>query len=219
MSGATTATAADQTGQTDHPAQPDQAKAEGPAADAVGTRSSRPLRADAQRNYDALLKAARETLTEQEDTSLEAIAKRAGVGIGTLYRHFPNRLALLESVYRADVDHLAGLAADAVAGGDAWQGVEQWFQAFSGYAATKRVLFQEIIDMAGREAEVLSHSRAVIAQASELVITNAQRAGVVRGDIVASDVTRLVGGCTMMPGNEPGQQARMLRLVLDGIHT
>jgi AcrR family transcriptional regulator len=195
------------------------ATSSGPVTDErpSGAAAPRPLRADAQRNYDNLLRAARETLTAQEDTSLDAIAKRAGVGIGTLYRHFPNRLALLEAVYRADVDRLSGLAVDVVATMDAWQAVETWFDAFSGYAATKRLLFQEIIDMAGREAEVLSHSRLVIMSASEDVIGNAQRAGVVRTDIEASDVTRLVGGCTMMPGSDPGQQARMLRLVLDGI--
>lgn len=178
----------------------------------------RPLRADAQRNYDKLIATARTVVTEQgSDTSLEEIARRAGVGIGTLYRHFPNRLALLESIYREDVDGLAALAERLSATESPWHAMAQWLEAFSGYAATKRVLFHEIMEVAGREAEVLSHSRKVILAAADLIIGGGQRAGVVRRDIEVSDVTRLVGGCTMMPGADAEQQKRMLALVLDGL--
>src|SRR5690348_7216911 len=130
---------------------------------------TRPLRADARRNYEWLIAAARESFTEQgADTSLEGIARRAGVGIGTLYRHFPSRLALLESIYREDVDMLMALANDLVQTVGPWEALERWLGAFSGYAATKRVLLQEIMDVAGREPTVLSYSRPIISSAAEL---------------------------------------------------
>ncbi len=178
----------------------------------------RPLRADAQRNYDRLIESGRETFTELGgDTPLEEVARRAGVGIGTLYRHFPTRLDLLESIYREDVDRLAALARTLTAELEPWDALEQWVAEFSAYAATKRVLFQEIVAVAGKDAQVFIHSRAAIGEAGELVVGGAQRAGVVRSDIEVSDVTRLVGGCTMMPGADADQQRRMLRLVLDGL--
>jgi AcrR family transcriptional regulator len=180
--------------------------------------ATRPLRADAQRNYDKLIATARQVFTEQgPDTSLEAIAKQAGVGIGTLYRHFPTRLVLLESIYREDVDTLMALAKHVVETESPWDALEHWLEAFSGYAATKRVLLQEIMDVVGREAPVLSYSRPIILAAAELVLGKAQQAGVARADIEVGDVTRLVGGCTMMPGADAEQQRRMLRLVLDGL--
>jgi AcrR family transcriptional regulator len=178
----------------------------------------RQLRADAQRNYDRLIDVARETFTELGgDTPLEEVARRAGVGIGTLYRHFPNRLDLLESIYREDVDRLSTLARTVTAERAPWDAMVAWLEEFSVYAATKRVLLAEIVSVAGRDAEVLTHSRVVIMEAADLVIGGAQRAGVVRKDIEYSDVTRLVGGCTMMPGADAAQQKRMLNLVLDGL--
>ena len=128
-------------------------------ADQSGRPARRPLRADAQRNYDALLDEAREALTAQGDSSLEAIAKPRG----RRDRHAVQ--ALPEPARRCSRRSTAttsttwrGSAADAVAlprrpGPE----VETWFRAFSAYAATKRILFQEIMDMAGREAEVFSH--------------------------------------------------------------
>jgi AcrR family transcriptional regulator len=187
-----------------------------PATTAEAQR--RPLRADAQRNYDRLIESARETFTELGgDTPLEEVARRAGVGIGTLYRHFPTRLDLLESIYRDDVDRLSVLARSLTAELGPWDAMVAWLEEFSTYAATKRVLLHEIVNVAGRDAEVLSHSRVVIAEAADLVIGGAQRAGVVRTDVDFSDVTRLVGGCTMMPGVDMAQQKRMLKLVLDGL--
>jgi AcrR family transcriptional regulator len=188
----------------------------GPAT--VEAPGRRPLRADAQRNYDRLIESARETFTELGgDAPLEEIARRAGVGIGTLYRHFPNRLDLLETVYREDVDRLAALGRSLVEDLPPWDAMEAWLQEFSAYAMTKRILLQEIVAVAGKDAAVFTHSRAVITETAELVIGGAQRAGVVRGDIEVIDVTRLVGGCTMMPGSDAEQQRRMLRLVLDGL--
>lgn len=185
---------------------------------AVQDAAERPMRADARRNYERLLATARATLLEQEgEASLEEIARRAGVGIGTLYRHFPTRLDLLEAVYRADVDALGERTETLKESESAWDGLEEWLRLFVDYAATKRVLFQELVDAVGRDSEMLTHSRQVITSSVETMLTRAQEAGAVRPDIEPSDVIRLVGGCTMMGGLDPDQRERMLRVVLDGI--
>jgi AcrR family transcriptional regulator len=178
------------------------------------------MRADAMRNRTRLIEAARAALTEHgADTSLDEIARRAGVGIGTLYRHFPTRLDLLEAVYREDVDVLEQSAETLIDTRTEWEALEEWLSRFISYAATKRVLFHELVDALGRDSDLLSHSREVINSASKALLTRAQDAGVARKDIEPSDLLRLVGGCTMMPGLEPAQQERMLKIVLDGVRT
>ncbi len=178
----------------------------------------RPQRADARRNYDLLVEAARATFHEHDtDSSLEQIARRAGVGIGTLYRHFPTRLALLEAVYRDEVDDLADRSAELLEDADPWDGLRAWLELFLGYAATKRALFHEVIEKVGKDSELLTHSRAVITESGAAALGRAQDAGVARADIEVSDLVRLVGGCTMMPGSTDEQQKRMLAVVVDGI--
>jgi AcrR family transcriptional regulator len=186
----------------------------------ASTETDAPMRADAKRNRARLIEAARSTAREHgADTSLEEIARRAGLGIGTLYRHFPTRLDLLEAVYREDVDALQASADTLVATQSEWDALEEWLGCFVGYAASKRVLFQELVDALGRDSELLTHSRQVINASSSLLVTRAQAAGVVRADVEPGDVLRLVGGCTMMPGFDLAQRERMLRIVLDGIRT
>jgi len=185
-------------------------------SEAIST--ARPMRADARRNYERLTAAARLALTERGgDISMEEIARRANVGIGTLYRHFPTRLDLLEAVYREDVETLAGSAEALMAAESEWAALEQWLHLYIGYAATKRVLMQELVDAVGKDSELLTHSRRAINEAVTAVLARAQAAGVARRDVEPSDLLRLVGGCAMMPHLEPDQQERMLQIVLDGI--
>src|SRR3954470_6353560 len=104
------------------------------------TLLSRPKRADARRNYDKVLAAAREAFAEGgESTALEEIARRAGVGIGTLYRNFPNRQALLEALYIDEVEEVCRSAAE-LDGAEPWEALTEWFQRFIGYMATKKAL-------------------------------------------------------------------------------
>src|SRR6476659_10182711 len=92
------------------------------------TLLARPMRADARRNYEKVLAAAREAFAEGgESTSLEEIARRAGVGIGTLYRHFPNRQALVEALYLDEVEEVCRSAAE-LEGGDPWESLNGWFE-------------------------------------------------------------------------------------------
>jgi len=178
----------------------------------------RPLRADARRNYDQIVDAARTALLEQGSAaSLEEIARRAGVGIGTLYRRFPNRLDLLEAVYREDVDTLRVHTDELLAFDDAWAAVQGWVNAFLDYAATKRALFAELVDAVGRDSDLLTYSRSVITGSADAVLAKGKAAGVVREDVASSDVVRLIGGCSMMGALDAEQQQRVVTIVLAGI--
>src|SRR4029078_3538233 len=101
-------------------------------------RCPRPRGSDARRNYEKVLAAAREAFAEGgESTALEEIARRAGVGIGTLYRHFPNRQALIEALYVGEVEDICRSAAE-LDEADPWEALEEWFERFIGYMATKQ---------------------------------------------------------------------------------
>src|SRR3954453_8941279 len=109
---------------------------------------ARPKRADARRNYEKLLAAAREAFTEADrDASLEDIARRAGVGIGTLYRNFPTRSDLVEAVYVDEVDALSRSAAE-LAELEPWEALSAWLRRFVGYVATKQALTEELFAVA-----------------------------------------------------------------------
>src|SRR2546430_2871563 len=111
--------------------------------------TQRPMRADARRNYDKLLTAARQALAEKDaQVSLEDIARRAGVGIGTLYRHFPTRQNLLEAVYVEEVEAVSRSAQD-MADLPPWEGLIEWLHRFVGYMATKQALAEELFTYAG----------------------------------------------------------------------
>lgn len=180
--------------------------------------AGRPMRADARRNYDRLVSAARDAFRENEgNTSLEQIAKRAGVGIGTLYRHFPTRLALMEAVYRDEVDDLGNSATRLTAEAEPWDALVAWLRLFMSYATTKRSLFHELIAEIGKDAELLTHSREVIQGSARAMLGRAQEAGVARPDVESGDLIRLVGGCTMMPGGTDEQEDRMLQVILAGV--
>jgi len=101
------------------------------AATAAELPAAKPMRADARRNYQRLLAAGRAVLTERgSEASMEEIAKTADVGVGTLYRHFPRRIDLVEAVYREDVDGLVSLAQELAETAEPWDGLVQWLQAF-----------------------------------------------------------------------------------------
>src|SRR3954453_3873040 len=148
----------------------------------------RPKRADARRNYDRLVAAAREAFTEKDaSASLEDIARRAGVGIGTLYRHFPTRAALIEAVYVEEVEGLARSAHD-VADEQPWDALTHWLHGFVGYIATKQALADELFAIADHNAEVFSSCRAALHSAGQPLLSRAQDAGEVRLDADIDDV-------------------------------
>src|SRR4051794_22039211 len=178
---------------------------------------SRPKRADARRNYDQLIAAAREAFTEKDQSaSLEDIARRAGVGIGTLYRHFPTRSALIEAVYVEEVEALARSAADVVEE-EPWDALVHWLHGFVGYIATKQALADELFAIADHNAEVFSNCRAALHAAGEPLMQRAQAAGEVREDAAIEDVIRMVAAIAKMPAAEPGEVERVLDIALDGL--
>ena len=176
---------------------------------------TRPKRADARRNYEKVLAAAREAFAEGgESTALEEIARRAGVGIGTLYRHFPNRQALLEALYVDEVEELCRSAAEL---DDPWEALSSWFERFIGYIATKQALGGELLKYLDRDAELFKASRAALYEAGEPLLTRAQEAGVVRPDVGIGDVLSMVMGIAKIPAADPAQNEHMLRIALDGL--
>ncbi len=174
---------------------------------------SRPKRADARRNYDKVLAAAREAFAEGgASTSLEEIARKAGVGIGTLYRHFPTRQDLLESVYADDVEAVCR-SADEVADLPPWEALATWLQRFVGYLGTKRALAEAV----NFDSELFQNGRASVHAVGEQLLSRAQQAGTARPEVTFDDVLRLIAGITMIEFVQPGQRERVLGMALDGI--
>jgi AcrR family transcriptional regulator len=179
---------------------------------------TRPKRADARRNYDKVLAAAREAFAEGgESTALEEIARRAGVGIGTLYRNFPNRQALLETLYLEEVEGICRLAEEQRESADPWEALTSWFERFIGYIATKQALAAELTNYLDRDAPLFKSSRAALWAAGEPLLTRAQAAGVVRPDAEIGDVMHMVMGIAKVPTADPSQTTHIVRMALDGL--
>jgi AcrR family transcriptional regulator len=179
---------------------------------------TRPKRADARRNYDKVLAAAREAFAEGgESTALEEIARRAGVGIGTLYRNFPNRQALLETLYLEEVEGICRMAEEQRESADPWEALTNWFERFIGYIATKQALAAELTNYLDRDAQLFKSSRAALWAAGEPLLTRAQEAGVVRPDAEIGDVMHMVMGIAKVPAADPSQTTHIVRMALDGL--
>jgi len=191
---------------------------------AIGGRSGpdddgRHKRADARRNYELLVAAAREVFArEGGGASMEAIARLAGVGVGTLYRHFPKRIDVVEAVYRTDVDTLVHTAEQVVADLEPWPAVVAFLEAFVRYAQGKRTFLNELREAFDKNPDLRLDMVERIQQAMELVIGRAQRAGVVRSDVSGPDLMQLLGPmCTNATLSEE-QSRRLLNMILDGLH-
>jgi AcrR family transcriptional regulator len=177
----------------------------------------RPRRADARRNYDNLIAAARAAFTERDrSASLEDIARRAGVGIGTLYRHFPTRTDLIEAVYVEEVEGLCR-SADDLRDMPPWDALVGWLHRFVGYVATKQALAEELFAVADRDAEVFKSCRVAFYGAGEPLLTRAQEAGAMRTDVSIDEVLQLVGGIAKIQAADPATIERILSVALDGL--
>jgi AcrR family transcriptional regulator len=173
-------------------------------------------RSDARLNHDKLVMAARALFTDKSTSApLEEVAERAGVGIGTLYRHFPTRQALLEAVYVDEVEAMAR-AADDLAELPPWDALSQWLHQYVGFAATKRALNEALLETDPNSVVLLTCRTAIITAGTALV-ERAQDAGVVRTDTNFLDIVRMVGGIAMVPTEDAEQKKRLLELALDGL--
>jgi AcrR family transcriptional regulator len=175
------------------------------------------MRADARRNYAKVVAAARDVFAERgSSTSLEEIARRAEVGIGTLYRHFPNRQALLEAVYVDELDNLCQSAADF----DAlppWDAFAAWVHGLVGYLATKQALAHELLEYVDQDAPLFQSCRAMLFAAGRPLLVRAQEAGAVRRDTDLAEIIQIIGGIAKIPGAEREQIDHMLQITLDGL--
>jgi AcrR family transcriptional regulator len=182
-------------------------------------KNTRKPRADAVRNRELVLEAAKTVFSAGgAEASLEAVARTAGVGIGTLYRHFPTREALFEAVYRREVDHLADLA-EQLKREPPVDALRHWMRSNVKFVATKKGMSAALA--LAYTSELVSYSFERLTRAVGGLLERAIAAGEIRDDISPEDLLRaLVGMCYLH--DQPGWQASVLRLVdvfVDGLRT
>jgi AcrR family transcriptional regulator len=176
------------------------------------------LRADARQNHARLIAAATAAFAEKgADAPLEDIARRAGVGIGTLYRHFPTRLDLQAAVFRSQVGAVCGEGDALVETTPPGQAFAGWIRALAGYLVTKRGLSHALIEAVGIESELISSCWVAMRETTERVLANAQQAGAVRPDVDATDVMRLIHGVAVSTEKAPERAELLLSVLLDGL--
>ena len=184
------------------------------------TVNARPLRADAQRNRDKLLAAATEAFAEEgEDVALEIVAARAGVGIGTLYRHFPSRDALVVAAYQHEVDELGAAAADLLESQPADEALRAWAERFADYIATKRSMGNALRTAAASDSPLFADTREQILGALRLLLDAGAVDGTLRTDVNPKDLMRVMNGIWYLPGGPEWRDSvgKMLDLVIDGL--
>jgi len=186
----------------------------------VADTAPRPLRADAQRNRDRLLAVAVRAFSEDgADVTLDAIAKEAGVGIGTLYRHFPTREALVDAAYRNELDRLCDFAPQLLETGTAVQALRTWMDHFIDYMAAKRGMGDALKAVIASGGNPFAHSRDRLTGAVGALLAAGVAEGSLRDDVSAADVVTALGGIGMAAGTpEQREQAgRLLDLLVAGL--
>ena len=183
---------------------------------------SRKPRADALRNRERVLEAARAVFRAGgPDASLEAVAKTAGVGIGTLYRHFPTREALFDAVYRHEAQQLAALAERLKKAAQPIEALRQWLHALVKFVATKKGMSAALALAVSKDSDLFSYSSDLLMRSAGGLLDRAISAGAIRNDIGPDDLIRtLVGMC--YTHDQPGWQKSVLRLVdifIDGLRS
>jgi AcrR family transcriptional regulator len=180
----------------------------------------RSLRADAQRNRAKLLTAAAEAFAEAgEEVALETVAERAGVGIGTLYRHFPSRDALICAAYRQEVDALCAAAGGLLRSLPADQALRAWTERFADYICAKRAMGEALRSAAGSASPLFAETRQRILGALKLLLEAGAASGTLRADVDPVDVMRVMNGIWYLPSGPEWRAdvGRMLDLVIDGL--
>jgi AcrR family transcriptional regulator len=182
--------------------------------------AGRKPRADGRRNRERLIEAAKAGFADAgSEISLEDIARRAGVGIGTLYRHFPSRDAIVEAVYRREVQQLANAATRLLETAAPGEALHEWMRLFVDYIATKKLIAPALGSIAGGVSELYASSGARILDAVTLLVRRARAHGDIRGDVEPSDVLRALFGLAY--GNaDCGWEVsarRLIDIVMDGL--
>ncbi|MEV5748526.1 TetR family transcriptional regulator [Actinoallomurus sp. NPDC052308] len=173
-------------------------------------------RADAADNRARIIRVAREVIANAEEIRLNAIAKQAGVGQGTLYRHFPTREDLLAEVYREDVGELVAAAPALLAEHEPLTALARWFDRVVDYARVKRGVFAAVEAAVWRDLS--AHSLGPIGDALTVLLDAGKADGSIRPDVDARDVILLIGYLTRLEQDEWDARARhLLQVVLDGL--
>jgi AcrR family transcriptional regulator len=182
--------------------------------------SVRVPRADAARNRDALLWAAtRAFAAADEEPSMRAIAREAGVGIATLYRHFPTRESLVDAVYRDQVQRLTQGARELLAQLPPAEAMRRWMDLFADWVATKHGMLDTLLAMMESGEIVEAQTRAELLAAITTILEAGRAAGDLRPDVTAEDVAAGLLGLLAV-GSQPGQHGlaeRLLNLLMDGL--
>ncbi|WP_069814696.1 TetR/AcrR family transcriptional regulator [Streptomyces sp. TP-A0874] len=183
--------------------------------------SERPLRADARRNHQRLLTEARIAFTRcGTEVALEEVARRAGVGVGTLYRHFPSRQALMAAVFQDEVDSLLARSEELLKADRPCRALIDWLRAIIGHTSTYRGLSLALIGAADDEASGLSHCCRTMHAAGGALLERAQRTGAVRPEIDIDDLMRLTKAIALAveeTPEDPGVADRLLMLAVTGL--
>jgi AcrR family transcriptional regulator len=179
-----------------------------------------PQRADARRNRDRLLEVAVRAFTQSGlDVTLDSIAREAGVGIGTLYRHFPTREALIEAAYRNELARLCDSVTDLLRETPPEVALRTWMDRFVDYLATKRGMADALRAVIASGGNPYAHSRDSLLTAVGTLLSAGSAAGTVRSDVDPADVLAGLSGVSLAAG-EPAQRdqaRRLLDLLLDGL--
>jgi AcrR family transcriptional regulator len=186
----------------------------------MSATDARPLRVDAQRNRDRLLETAVRALSHDgPDVTLDAIAKAAGVGIGTLYRHFPTREALVEATYRNELARLCDAAADLLQTMPPDEATRTWMDRFVEYMTTKRGMADALRAVIASGGNPYAESRDRLTDAMATLLQAGAAAGTVRSDIEPGDVLTSLSGVSLAAGDpaQRDQARRLLDLLMDGL--
>ena len=181
--------------------------------------AQRKPRMDALRNRERILEVAKGAFTRHgADASLDDIAKQAGVGAGTLYRHFPTRDALIEAVYRSEVEKLAAAADGFATAMSPVEALRAWLLLFVDYIAAKHIIAPALNSLAGGPSRLYEGSRSLVQGAIDDLVKRAKRSGDVRRDIDASDLLRAVIGVSYVGSGGDWQQSarRLVDILITG---
>ncbi|GLY73594.1 TetR/AcrR family transcriptional regulator [Actinoallomurus iriomotensis] len=180
--------------------------------------AQRPMRADARRNYDRLLVAARDAFTAYgADASLDDIARNAGVGNATLYRHFPSREALLDAVFRDRVQTLCAQAEELLGRESPHDALVTWLRALVVHVTTYRGLAAWLMSTATGQEQSPASCQELIRAAGKSLLVRAQQSGAVRPDIGTSQLLRFTHAIALATEETPGEADQLLSLVMDGL--
>lgn len=180
--------------------------------------AQRPMRADARRNYQRLVEVARDSFCEHgADAPLDDIARRAGVGPGTLYRHFPDRDALIEAVYRADVERVSQRAYELADTMDPDAAVATWTRELVEFSRANVGFKAAVKAVMERSSHTFDTCRTIMNDAAAAVLVPAQQQGIIRPEVQPRDVLRIGHGIGLATETDPEAAERLLTFMLDGL--